>query len=255
MSTRLELIAIAGLPMVQAGDDLAALLADGMAQAGLAPRDGDVLVLAQKIVSKAEGRAVVLADVTPSEEAERLGAEIGKDPRLVQVVLSESSRVVRSRPNLMIMQHRLGFIMANAGVDQSNVAPADGVARALLLPLDPDGSAERLRDALAARFGVRLGVVISDSFGRPWRRGTVGVAIGCAGLPSLIDLRGQPDLFGRTLEVSIIGFADEIAAAASLLQGQAAEGQPAVLLRGLTWSAPDMPVAEVVRPMGEDLFR
>ena len=255
MSTRLELIAIAGLPMVQAGDDLAALLADGMAQAGLAPRDGDVLVLAQKIVSKAEGRAVVLADVTPSEEAERLGAEIGQDPRLVQVVLSESSRVVRSRPNLMIMQHRLGFIMANAGVDQSNVAPADGVARALLLPLDPDGSAERLRDALAARFGVRLGVVISDSFGRPWRRGTVGVAIGCAGLPSLIDLRGQPDLFGRTLEVSIIGFADEIAAAASLLQGQAAEGQPAVLLRGLTWSAPDMPVAEVVRPMGEDLFR
>lgn len=255
MSTRLELIAIAGLPMVQAGDDLAALLADGMAQAGLAPPGGDVLVLAQKIVSKAEGRAVVLADVTPSEEAERLGAEIGKDPRLVQVVLSESSRVVRSRPNLMIMQHRLGFIMANAGVDQSNVAPADGVARALLLPLDPDGSAERLRDALAARFGVRLGVVISDSFGRPWRRGTVGVAIGCAGLPSLIDLRGQPDLFGRTLEVSIIGFADEIAAAASLLQGQAAEGQPAVLLRGLTWSAPDMPVAEVVRPMGEDLFR
>ena len=255
MTTRLELIAIPGLPMVQAGDDLALLLADGMARAGLTPRDGDVLVLAQKIVSKAEGRSVVLADVTPSPEAERLAAEIGKDPRLVQVVLSESTRVVRSRPNLMIMQHRLGFVMANAGVDRSNVRPADGVARALLLPLDPDGSAERLRDALAARFGVRLGVVISDSFGRPWRRGTVGVAIGCAGLPSLIDLRGQPDLFGRTLEVSIIGFADEIAAAASLLQGQAAEGQPAVLLRGLTWSAPDMPVAEVVRPMGEDLFR
>ncbi|MBN8872309.1 MAG: coenzyme F420-0:L-glutamate ligase [Rhodospirillales bacterium] len=255
MTTRLELIAIPGLPMVQAGDDLALLLADGMARAGLTPRDGDVLVLAQKIVSKAEGRSVVLADVTPSPEAERLAAEIGKDPRLVQVVLSESTRVVRSRPNLMIMQHRLGFVMANAGVDQSNVAPADGVARALLLPLDPDGTAERLLDALSAKFGVRLGVVISDSFGRPWRRGTVGVAIGCAGLPSLIDLRGQPDLFGRTLEVSIIGFADEIAAAASLLQGQAAEGQPAVLLRGLTWSAPEMPVAEVVRPMGEDLFR
>ncbi|MBN8900469.1 MAG: coenzyme F420-0:L-glutamate ligase, partial [Rhodospirillales bacterium] len=231
MTTRLELIAIPGLPMVQAGDDLALLLADGMARAGLTPRDGDVLVLAQKIVSKAEGRSVVLADVTPSPEAERLAAEIGKDPRLVQVVLSESTRVVRSRPNLMIMQHRLGFVMANAGVDQSNVAPADGVARALLLPLDPDGTAERLLDALSAKFGVRLGVVISDSFGRPWRRGTVGGAVGCVGLPWLIDLRGQPDLFGRTLEVSIIGFADEIAAAASLLQGQAAEGQPAVLLR------------------------
>jgi coenzyme F420-0:L-glutamate ligase/coenzyme F420-1:gamma-L-glutamate ligase len=191
--------------------------------------------------------------VTP--EAEVLAEEVGKDPRLVQVVLSESSRVVRSRPNLMIMQHRLGFVMANAGVDQSNVAPPDGTARALLLPRDPDGSAEAIRASLSARFGIWLGVVISDSFGRPWRRGTVGVAIGCAGLPSLIDLRGQSDLFGRTLEVSIIGFADEVAAAASLLQGQAAEGQPVVLVRGLTWSAPEQPVAEVVRPMGEDLFR
>jgi coenzyme F420-0:L-glutamate ligase/coenzyme F420-1:gamma-L-glutamate ligase len=255
MTTRLEVLAIPGMPMVQAGDDLPSLIADALGRAAMPLQDGDVVVLAQKIVSKAEGRSVVLADVQPSKEAEALAAEVGKDPRLVEVILSDSARVVRSRPNLMIMQHKLGFVMANAGVDQSNVAPHDGVARALLLPLDPDGSAEAIRAALSGRFGVRLGVVISDSFGRPWRRGTVGVAIGCAGLPSLIDLRGQPDLFGRTLEVSIIGFADEIAAAASLLQGQAAEGQPVVLLRGLAWSAPEMPVAEVVRPMGEDLFR
>ena len=186
---------------------------------------------------------------------DRRCAEVGKDPRIVQVVLSDSVRVVRSRPNLMIMQHRLGFVMANAGVDQSNVAPADGVHRALLLPLDPDGTAERIRIALAERFGARVGVVISDSFGRPWRRGTAGVAIGCAGLPSFIDLRGKPDLFGRTLEVSIIGFADEIAAAASLLQGQAAEGQPVVVIRGLTWTAPDAPISELVRPPEEDLFQ
>jgi coenzyme F420-0:L-glutamate ligase/coenzyme F420-1:gamma-L-glutamate ligase len=255
MTTRLELFAVPGVPMVQAGDDLAAVIADAIGGASMALADGDVLVLAQKIVSKAEARTVVLGDVVPTAEAVALAEEVGKDPRLVQVVLSESSRVVRSRPNLMIMQHNLGFVMANAGVDQSNVAPADGVARALLLPLDPDGTAERLRADLAGRLGVKLGVVISDSFGRPWRRGTVGVAIGCAGLPSLIDLRGQPDLFGRTLEVSIIGFADEIAAAASLLQGQAAEGQPVIVVRGLTWTAPDMPVAEIVRPMGEDLFR
>lgn len=255
MTTRLELLAVPGLPMVQAGDDLSALIADALGRAGMVLQDNDVVVLAQKIVSKAEGRTVALADVTATAEAEALAAEVGKDPRLVQVVLSDSARVVRSRPNLMIMQHKLGFVMANAGVDQSNVAPHDGIARALLLPVDPDGSAEALRASLSNRFGVKLGVVISDSFGRPWRRGTVGVAIGCAGLPSLIDLRGQPDLFGRTLEVSIIGFADEIAAAASLLQGQAAEGQPVVVVRGLTWSAPEMPVAEVVRPMGEDLFR
>jgi coenzyme F420-0:L-glutamate ligase / coenzyme F420-1:gamma-L-glutamate ligase len=155
----------------------------------------------------------------------------------------------------MIMQHRLGFVMANAGVDQSNVAAADGHQHALLLPLDADRSAEVIRARLADRYGADVAVVISDSFGRPWRRGTVGVAIGAAGLPALIDLRGQPDLFGRTLEVSIIGFADEIAAAASLLQGQAAEAQPVVVLRGLTWQAPHTPVADMVRPPEEDLFQ
>ena len=254
MTARLELFAIPGLPMVRAGDHLPSLIAEAIARGGLALRDGDVVAIAQKIVSKAEGRTVDLATVTPSAEARALAEEVGKDPRIVQVVLSESVRVVRSRPNLMIMQHRLGFVMANAGVDQSNVAPEDGVRRALLLPVDPDGSAETIRADLARHFGVVLGCVITDSFGRPWRRGTVGVAIGCAGLPAVIDLRGQPDLFGRILEVSIVGFADEIAAAASLLQGQGAEAQPVVVVRGLSWTAPDATIADVVRPPAEDLF-
>ncbi len=254
MSTRLDIFAIPGLPMVRAGDDLPSLIADAAEASDLTLLDGDVVVIAQKIVSKAEGRTVDLATVEPTPQAIALADEVGKDPRIVQVVLSESVRVVRSRPNLMIMQHKLGFVMANAGVDQSNVAPTDGVQRALLLPVDPDGSAETIRARLAERFGVKLGCVINDSFGRPWRRGTAGVAIGCSGLPSLIDLRGQPDLFGRILEVSIIGFADEIAAAASLLQGQAAEGQPVVVVRGLSWTAPDASIAELVRPPEEDLF-
>jgi coenzyme F420-0:L-glutamate ligase / coenzyme F420-1:gamma-L-glutamate ligase len=253
MSHALELVALAGMPMVREGDDIAALIIAALDRREL--RDGDVLVVAQKIVSKAEGRTVDLATVEPSAEAVELAREVGKDPRLVEAVLRESTRVVRSRPNLIIVQHRLGFVMANAGVDQSNVAPADGVHRVLLLPRDPDASAEALRTKLQQRFNATIGVVISDSFGRAWRRGTCGIAIGAAGLPSLIDLRGQPDLFDRTLEVTVIGYADEIAAAASLLQGQAAEAQPVVLVRGLRWSAPVAPAAELIRPPQEDLFR
>jgi coenzyme F420-0:L-glutamate ligase / coenzyme F420-1:gamma-L-glutamate ligase len=251
----LEILALPAIPMVQPGDDLATLIEAGFARGGIVPRDGDVLVVAQKIVSKAEGRIVDLADVTPSPRAVALAAEAGKDPRAVEVILSESVRVVRSRPGVLIMEHRLGFVMANAGVDQSNVGPQDGAQRLLLLPHDPDGSAAALRAALAARTGVMLAVIINDSFGRAWRRGTAGVAIGAAGLPALRDLRGQPDLFGRTLEVSVIGFADEIAAAASLLMGQAAEGQPVVLVRGLTWDAPASDAAALVRPAQEDMFR
>ena len=253
MTAALELFALPGIPMVREGDDLAALIIAALGHREL--RDGDVVVVAQKIVSKAEGRTVDLASITPSAAAEKLAAETGKDARIVEVILGESTRVVRSRPNLIIVQHRLGFVMANAGVDQSNVAPADGVQRVLLLPRDPDASAEALRMRLEQRYGAKVGVIISDSFGRAWRRGTCGIAIGAAGLPSLIDLRGQPDLFGRTLEVSIIGFADEIAAAASLLQGQAAEAQPVVLVRGLDWTAPHAPAQELVRPLEEDLFR
>ena len=246
MNDALRLTALPGLPLVQSGDDLAALLADALAGAELSPRPGDVLVLAQKVVSKAEGRSVALASVTPSAEARRLAAETGKDPRLVELILAESVRVVRARPNLVIVEHRLGFVMANAGIDQSNIEGGD---HALLLPVDPDASAARL----AARLG--LPVVIADSFGRAWRRGTMGTAIGAAGLPALLDLRGRPDLFGRALRVSMTGFADEIAAAAGLVMGQGAEGRPAVLLRGLAWDAPPAPAAALLRTAEEDLFR
>ena len=246
MSAALSLTALPGLPMVRPGDDLAGLLAAGMARAGLTPQPGDVLAIAQKIVSKAEGRSVALESVTPSAAARRLALETEKDPRVVELILSESRRVVRARPNLIIVEHRLGFVMANAGIDQSNVGEE---GHALLLPVDPDASAA----ALAARLG--LPVVITDSFGRAWRRGTVGVAIGVAGLPALLDLRGQPDLFGRELRVSITGFADEIAAAAGLIMGQGAEARPAVHLRGLDWSAPPNPAAELLRVGEEDLFR
>ena len=250
-----ELLAVPGIPMVKPGDDLAALVTAGFARGALQPRAGDVLVLAQKIVSKAEGRSVDVASVIPSERAKTLGQEIGKDPRLVEIILGESARVVRSRPGLMIVEHRLGFVMANAGIDQSNVAPTDGVERALLLPVDPDGSAEALRARLAPEHGVPIAVIITDSFGRAWRRGTAGVAIGAAGLPALLDLRGNPDLFGRILQVSISGFADEIAAAASLVMGQGDEAQPVVLVRGLTWNKAANPAANLVRPASEDMFR
>lgn len=251
----LELLAVPGLPMIKPGDDLAKLIAEGLARGNLQPRKDDVIVIAQKVVSKAEGRSVDLATVTPSARAVELAKEVQKDPRLVELILSESVRVVRSRPNVLIVEHRLGFVMANAGVDQSNVAPTDGVERALLLPLDPDGTAEALRKNLSAQFGVPLAVIITDSFGRAWRRGTAGVAIGASGLPALLDLRGNPDLFGRTLQVSISGFADEIAAAASLVMGQGDEAQPVVLVRGLTWNAANNPASELVRPAAEDMFR
>jgi len=251
----LEIIALEGFPLVRPGDDLIELIASAFMRNDVTPRAGDVLVVAQKIVSKAEGRMVDLAAVEPSAKALTLAAEVDKDPRLVELILSESVRVVRARRNVLIVEHRLGFIMANAGVDQSNVAPADGASRALLLPENPDRSAETLRRGLAAATGIDIAVVINDSFGRAWRQGTAGVAIGVAGLPALIDLRGRPDLFGRTPEASVIGFADEIAAAASLVMGQADEATPVVLMRGLRWSAPESTAASLIRPSHEDLFR
>jgi coenzyme F420-0:L-glutamate ligase / coenzyme F420-1:gamma-L-glutamate ligase len=253
--TSLEVIALEGLPLIGAGDDLAERIASALARNDVGLRASDVLVVAQKIVSKAEGRMVDLATVAPSAKALQLAAEVDKDPRLVELILSESVRVVRARRGVLIVEHRLGFIMANAGVDQSNVAPAGGPSRALLLPKDPDASAGALRRGLKARTGIDIAVVINDSFGRPWRQGTAGVAIGAAGLPALMDLRGRPDLFGRKLEASVVGFADEIAAAASLVMGQADEATPVVLIRGLSWSAPESTAASLIRPSNEDLFR
>lgn len=252
---QLTITGLKGVPLVKAGDDLGAIALAAYRASGLAPADGDVLVVAQKIVSKAEGRMVDVATVEPSPQAIALAAEVDKDPRLVEVILSESRRIVRHRPNLVIAEHRRGWVMANAGIDHSNVAPSDGTERVLLLPVNPDGSAAALRERLMQGCGKRIAIIISDSFGRPFRRGTVGIALGAAGLPAVIDWRGHPDLFGRTLEVTETGFADEIAAAASLVQGQADEATPIVLVRGLTWSAPEAPAAALVRPAEHDLFR
>jgi coenzyme F420-0:L-glutamate ligase / coenzyme F420-1:gamma-L-glutamate ligase len=251
----INLIAVPGIPAIRTGDDLARTLGDALAAAALSPRRGDVLVVTHKIVSKAEGRYVSLADVTPSPRARELAAATGKDPALVEVILSESREVLRFRPGLIITEHRLGMVLANAGVDQSNVPHEDGGPRVLLLPRDPDASSAALRAALEERFRRTLAVVISDSVGRAWRNGVVGLAIGAAGLPSLLDLRGQRDLEGRPLKVTQVGLADQIASAAQLLMGEADEGRPAVLVRGLAWQGPPMPAAALMRESAADLFR
>ncbi len=255
MASSITYTALPGLPLVEPGDDLVALVAEGVRRAGLAVATGDVFVLAQKIVSKAENRYVDLADVTPSARALELAKVVGKDPRHIEVVLSESTEVVRCRQNVMIVAHRLGFVMANAGIDESNIAHADGTALVLLLPQDPDASSERLRQGLRDAFGVEVGVVINDSFGRPWRNGVVGVAIGSAGVASLRSMIGEPDLFDRAMRITEIAVADELAAAASLLMGQGAEGRPVVHVRGFDCSAPPQPTSVLVRPREQDLFR
>ena len=252
---RMILFALGGIKLVEPGDDLCAIAVAAVAANRIVPEPGDVLVVAQKIVSKAEGRYVDLTTVEPSERAVALAAEVDKDPRFVEVVLSESKRVVRHRPGLLIVEHRLGFVMANAGIDHSNLPTQAGGERVLLLPQNPDGSALALRTELVDTFGTEISVIICDSFGRAWRKGTVGIALGAAGLPALIDMRGQPDLFGRELLVTETGFADEIAAAAGLLMGQADEAVPMVLVRGLGWSAPEVPAAALIRPAEHDLFR
>lgn len=247
------LVPLSGIPLISADDDLAAVLCNALESSDTALVDGDVLVLAQKIVSKAEGRLFALANITPSPRAIELGAECDKDPRLVELILAEADEVMRVRKGVLIVRHRLGLVLANAGIDQSNVDHAGGPV-ALLLPLDPDGTCQRLRAAIAERTGRWIAVLIIDSLGRAWRNGTLGTAIGAAGLPALLDLRGRPDLYGRTLETSELGLADEIAAAASLVMGQAAEGTPAVLVRGLALPDTSGSAADLVRPRAMDLF-
>ena len=255
MTSTVTLTPLRGIKLVEPGDDLGAIAVSALAANGIVPEDDDVLVVAQKVVSKAEGRYVDVTTVEPSQRAIALARELDKDPRFVEVVLSESNRVVRHRLGLLIVEHRLGFVMANAGIDHSNVGAENGGERVLLLPEDSDGSARALREYLVRVFGKKIAVIISDSFGRAWRKGTVGVALGAAGLPALIDMRGQPDLFGRTLQVTETGFADEIAAAAGLLMGQADEALPMVVVRGLSWSAPEVPAATLIRAAEHDLFR
>jgi len=249
------LTAVAGLPLIEPGMDLGAILIDGIRRAGITPHDRDVLVIAQKIVSKAEGRYVELRYVVPSVRAIELAARVQKDPRIVEVILSEAQEIVRYRKDVLIVAHRLGFVMANAGVDQSNIDHRDGNERVLLLPVNPDASCAVLKNRLDAAFAADLGVVINDSFGRAWRNGVVGVALGAAGLPSLQNRIGSPDLFGRALRVTEVAFADEIAAAASMSMGQGNEGLPLVHVRGLDWNEPSRNAATLLRPKEQDLFR
>ena len=249
----LVLHALEGIPEVRPGDDFATLILAALDRAGIALAPCDVLVVAQKVVSKSEGRAIDLADVVPSAHAHELAAVTGKDARMIQLILSESTQVLRAKKDVIVVEHRLGFVMANAGIDQSNVE--SGHERALLLPKDPDASARRLRDALRRAGAVDIGVIVNDSFGRAWRNGTIGTALGVAGMPGLVDLRGRPDRFGRKLLTTQVGVADELAAAASLLMGQADEGCPAVHVRGMPYDAREGSVGELLRPADEDLFR
>ncbi len=252
--TRMTCIGIPGIPLVQAGDDLAALIADAIERMGETLQEGDVVVVAQKVVSKAEGRRVDLRTVRPGEKALALAQKADKDPRLVELILREASEVLRVRPGLIVVEHRHGFVCANAGIDHSNVAGGD--TWVLLLPEDPDRSAARLRAAWQQRFGVEnLAVIINDSHGRAWRLGTVGVAIGVAGMHPLTDRRGEPDLMGRTLQVTVIGTADELAAAASAVMGQADEGIPAVIVRGARYRPGEGRLRDLLRPREMDLFR
>jgi len=245
---------LAGMGEVAPGDDLAALLAEAIRANGLDVGVGSVLVVTQKIVSKAEDRFVDLATAVPGAEAERLAGITRKDARLVELVLRESIEVLRAVPDVLITRHRLGLVMANAGIDRSNIG-AGNADRALLLPADPDVSAAALSERLGAAFDCPVPVVISDSFGRPWRNGVVSVAIGAAGLLSLIDRRGQHDRDGRPLEVTQVALADMIASAAGLATGEGSEGIPAVLVSGLDLDQAELPANALIRPLGEDLFR
>ena len=254
MSTAaLQLLALPGIPLVETGADLAALIMAALARAGLELCDGDVLAISSKIVARAEGRSVMLSSVQPGAEALERAAVTGKDARMVELVLRESRSISRQAQEVLISEHRLGFISANAGIDHSNVGGDED--EVLLLPQDPDASAADLRARLGALGGAAPGVVIMDSHGRPFRLGTVGVAIGVAGLPALLDLRGRTDLFGRELRISMQGYADMIASAAQLTGGEAAEGRPVILLRGLQYPPQDGHASDLLRPPDRDLYR
>jgi coenzyme F420-0:L-glutamate ligase/coenzyme F420-1:gamma-L-glutamate ligase len=251
----LTIATLGGIPQVQAGDDLCALLIAALEANGTTPRSRDIVVVTSKVVSKAEGRFVELAVLEPSERARELAQITRKDARLVEAILRETVEVIRAKPNVLIVATRHGLILANAGIDQSNLDAADHGMRVLLLPEAPDKSALQIKQRLDARFRADIGVVVSDSVGRPWRLGTVGIAIGAAGVPSLWDRRGEKDLSGRPLEVTEVALADAVAAAAVLAMGEAAEGRPAALVRGLDWSVEARPAATLMRPKAEDLFR
>ena len=246
-----------GLPLISSGDDLGGMIISALNNIDLTLLNGDVLVIAQKIVSKAEDRLVNLTTVKPSEAALDYARITGKDPRLIELILAESLEVLRLRKQLIIVQHRLGFVCANAGIDHSNVSGPSGEAEdwVLLLPQNPDGSADCIRKVLEQHFSCRIGVLIIDSHGRAWRNGTIGATIGLSGLPGLVDLRGEPDLFDYRLRVTQVAASDELAAGASLVMGQAREGTPVVLARGFPYPLSEGSLSELIRPKDADLFR
>jgi coenzyme F420-0:L-glutamate ligase/coenzyme F420-1:gamma-L-glutamate ligase len=250
---QLSLTALPDIPLIQEGDDIAEIILQSLKKAQIELQDGDVLVLAQKIVSKAEGRQVHLIDIQPSEEALSLAEDTGKDARVVELILRESKAVSRKRPGLIIVEHNLGFICANAGIDHSNVSGSDDWV--LLLPENPDASAADIRSAMEEASGARLGVLIIDSHGRAWREGTVGITIGLSGVPGVVDRRGEVDLFGYEMRVTQVGAADELAAAASLLMGQVDEGTPVVHVRGFPHPLREADLEELLRDSERDLYR
>jgi len=255
-ASRLEVTTIEGIGPLRPGDDLAKILVEALGQCGFTLRDGDVVVVAQKAVSKSENRYVYLDSVEVSGRAVELAARCSKDPRLVEIILSESREVLRTAPNVLIVEDKRGLVLANAGVDRSNVNQDDsGMERVLLLPKDPDASAAGLRVRISELTGVDVGVIINDSLGRAWRLGTVGTAIGVSGFPALVDHRGERDLQGRPLEITEVGLADELAAAASAVMGQAAEGRPVAIVRGADWPRRSGNARELLRPREKDLFR
>ncbi len=247
------MMALPDIPLVKPGDDVAQLILDALAGAAITLQTGDALVVTSKIISKAEGRYVHLPDVTPGKDALRIAEETNKDPRIVELILRDSRMISRKAPGVLITQHRLGFVSASSGIDQSNVDGGEDTV--LILPLDPDASARAIRERLRAATGAEVGIIVSDSHGRPFRLGNMGVAIGVAGMPALLDLRGHTDLFGRELKMSIQAYADEVASAANLLSGEAAEGLPVVLMRGLNFPAQDGHAADYIRPVETDLYR
>ncbi|MFO0759198.1 MAG: coenzyme F420-0:L-glutamate ligase [Byssovorax sp.] len=255
----LEIRALSGLPLIEPGDDLGAIVLAALARDGLSLVDGDVIVVASKLVSRAEGRFVDLRTVEVSPEAAALAEETEKDPRLVELVLRETKAISRKSKGALVVRHKLGFVSADAGIDRSNArpvgAPEGSGPWALLLPVAPDASARAIREALEKASGKTVGVLVSDSFGRPFRLGTVGAAIGVAGLPPVWDRRGELDLYGRPLEHTFTALADQVAAAADLVAGQAAERRGAILVRGLSFEAGEHSAEELYRPLPMDLYR
>ena len=254
--TAVQLLALTAVPMIKPGDDLTAVVSAALKRAGWKLQSYDVLVVAQKIVSKAENRYAYLDEVEVTEQAQKIALETDKDAPMVQLILNESTHILKTRPGLIIAQHKLGWVMANAGIDHSNIESDNARQRVLLLPVDPQSSADTLREGLRQRFAcASFGVVISDSVGRPWRLGTLGMALCASGVPGVIDRRGEADLFGRTLEVTQVGFADSVAAGAVLVMGEGSEALPLVVVRGLRWPHDERASCELIRDASADLFR